>query len=81
MNSFTVVYQFLCANCRYVNTGKRVIRAEDAEKASHVLASIELPCRNCHETTTSESSAKTIVFQPTDEELAESSTGPATPRT
>jgi hypothetical protein len=81
MSKFTVVYQFLCSNCKFVNSGKRVIEAGDAMKASQTLATGEVPCRNCHKATTNQSLAKTIVFQPTEEELGESSTGPAVPRT
>jgi hypothetical protein len=81
MTSFTVVYQFICSNCRFVNSGKKTVQAEDAEQASHIVGRTELPCRNCHLTAKSETMAQTLVFPATDQELPEFGTGPAVPRT
>jgi hypothetical protein len=81
MNSFTVVYHFLCSNCKHIAVGKKVFQANSAEEASHLLSTIELPCRVCHRSVTTEAVATTSVLESTDQELAESSTDPDVPRT
>ncbi len=80
MSLFTVVYEYLCANCKFVNSGKRMFDAPDAQQASHLLSTIEVPCRNCDHSVTSKSRAKTFVFAADAHELRESTTS-AVPRT
>jgi len=79
--NFTVVYQFLCPNCKFINSGKKTVQADDAEQASHALATAGVTCRNCHQSVTCEVEAQTVVFTSTDQELADSGIGPAAPRT
>jgi len=81
MSYFTIIYRFLCMNCKHINAGKRVIEAESAELASHSLANIELPCPVCHQTVRIEAEAHTWVVPASDQELSEAGLGPAVPRT
>ena len=80
MSLFTVVYEFLCSNCKLVNSGKQVFEATDAEQASHMLSAVELPCRNCVRSVTGQTIAKTFVFAADAQDEVES-TNPAVPRT
>jgi hypothetical protein len=80
MKSFTVVYQFPCSNCKHIAVGKKVFQANSAEEASHLLPTIELACRICHRSVTTEAVATTSVFESTDQDLVESSTDPDVPR-
>ena len=80
MSLFTVVYEFLCSNCKFVNSEKRTFEAPNAGQASHMLSEVEVPCRNCSRSATNTSLAKTIVFTADAQEEA-TSTNPAVPRT
>lgn len=81
MSAFTVVYQFICSNCKFVNSGKKTLNADDAADASHIIGRAGLPCRNCHRTVKSHTMAQTKVFAATDQELSDSVIKPAVPLT
>ena len=81
MNSFTVIYQFLCPNCNHFAVGTKVFNANGPDEASHMLSAVELSCRVCHRTVMTETLAQTLVCESTDQEASESATGPAVPRT
>jgi hypothetical protein len=76
---FTVVYQFLCPNCKYLNEGKRTFYAIDQEQASHMLPKVLLPCTVCDGSVTAGTIAETFVVAANDQEVLE--IGPAAPRT
>jgi len=81
MSAFAVVYQFVCPNCNHIGVGKFAFHATDAGEASHMLSTVDVPCHVCHRTVKVAASAKTLVFAATDQDLVDSGTGPAVPRT
>lgn len=80
MSLYTVVYEYLCSNCKFVNSGKRTFEASDAQEASRLLSTIEVPCRCCDRSVASKSIAKTFVFAADAQEVPDS-TNPEVPRT
>jgi hypothetical protein len=81
MNSFAVIYQFLCPNCSYIGVGKHVFDANGPDEASHMLSTVTLPCTVCHRSVTNDIVAKTYVLANKDQGASDSSTSPAVPCT
>lgn len=79
MNSYDVVFQFLCPNCRHIGVGQQVFEANTPDQASRMLSTIILPCSVCHQSVKKDVTAKTYVF--TSAPVASESTviGPAVP--
>ena len=81
MNSFEVVYRFVCPNCKHIGVGTQVFQANTADEASRMLSTVVLPCTVCHQTVECDVTAKTYVFQSAQPSIPDSATGPAVPLT
>lgn len=78
MPKFAVVYQFLCPNCNHIAVDEKVLDADGPIEASHLLATLELPCVVCHQTVCVQTQARTFVFASSNQD-DDSATGPALP--
>jgi hypothetical protein len=81
MTRYAVVYQFLCSNCNHIMVGKPEVDAENAAEASASLRQMTLPCRVCHQSASVMAVVRTFVYPIAPEDVPDSGTGPAVPRT
>jgi hypothetical protein len=59
---FTVIYNFMCPDCKRINIGKKLYRAASAEAASHRMSSSVFRCIECSPKSDLRSGAKTYVY-------------------
>jgi hypothetical protein len=81
MISYTVVYQFLCPNCKCIMVGSNEIKAEQLLDACVQFSSRTLPCRVCHQTVKTQALVKFLIHLTQPSDLAGSEISPAVPLT